>query len=414
MLKNLSKEQKYLLVILALVNFFNYVDRQVVFPLFHSIKMEFNVSDFQLGLLGTVFMLVHSLASLPLGILADKYSRKTIIALSVGFWSITSFASGLAGSFKSLLGIRSLVGIGEAGYAPAATSMISDSFPESVRAQAQGFFNIGMFAGGTLGVILGGIIAYFLSSWRWAFFLVSVPGFILAYLSNKIKETPNIKTEKRESFLKLFKNPAFVWILVSGTFLTFASGAAVSWGVEFTLRYKGYNLLNSSLMLGLTFLVAGSLGVLTGGKIADYFHAKSNLGRSMVIAVSLILGAPFLYLGLATNDSGVFFITYFFIGTFLMSVYHGPVTAVLHEVVPKNMRATAFALYLLVIHILGDTPAPAVIGVISDRSSLRFGLELNAILVLLSGLAFLVVAMLIKKHSVAIQPDGLDAIMDVG
>ena len=167
-------------------------------------------------------------------------------------------------------------------------------------------------------------------------------------------------------------------------------------------------------MLGLTFLVAGSLGVLTGGKIADYFHAKSNLGRSMVIAVSLILGAPFLYLGLATNDSGVFFITYFFIGTFLMSVYHGPVTAVLHEVVPKNMRATAFALYLLVIHILGDTPAPAVIGVISDRSSLRFGLELNAILVLLSGLAFLVVAMLIKKHSVAIQPDGLDAIMDVG
>src|SRR5689334_960051 len=114
MFKELSREQKIMLVVLAMINLFNYVDRQVVFPLFHLIKADFRVSDFELGLLGTSFTLVHSIASLPLGMLADKYPRKVIIAGGVLFWSIASFASGLAGNFKTLLGIRSVVGIGEA------------------------------------------------------------------------------------------------------------------------------------------------------------------------------------------------------------------------------------------------------------------------------------------------------------
>src|SRR5207253_2440064 len=101
--KNISREQKTMLAVLALINFFNYVDRQVIFPVFHLIKAEFNVSDFQLGLLGTVFMLIHSLASLPFGVLADRYSRKAIIAGGVLFWSAASFASGLAQSFRTLL-----------------------------------------------------------------------------------------------------------------------------------------------------------------------------------------------------------------------------------------------------------------------------------------------------------------------
>src|SRR6185369_14928612 len=112
MFKNLTRQQKQILLVLTFINLINYVDRQVVFPLFHNIKMEFGVSDFQLGLLGTLFMLVHSLASLPLGILADKFSRKKIIAGGVIFWSVASFAGGLSQSFKTLLGIRSVVGIG--------------------------------------------------------------------------------------------------------------------------------------------------------------------------------------------------------------------------------------------------------------------------------------------------------------
>src|SRR5258708_4774272 len=261
MLKKITSNQKFMLWVLAVINFFNYIDREVIFPLFHNLKLEFHVTDTQLGLLGTAFMLVHSLASVPLGIVADKYSRKILIAGGVAFWSVASFASGLAGSFKALLGIRSLVGIGEASYAPAATAMISDNFPVEARAQAQSYFNVGMFVGGTMGAMIGGIIAYHYN-WRYAFFLVSIPGFVLAFLSGKLLDRKKSHQETKISFVELFINPTFIWILISGTLATFAVGAYISWGVEFIRRYTSYNLDQPSIILGSTLMVAGVLGVL--------------------------------------------------------------------------------------------------------------------------------------------------------
>ncbi|MDB4940309.1 MAG: hypothetical protein JWO40_734 [Candidatus Doudnabacteria bacterium] len=413
MIKNLTRDQKFILWVLAFINFFNYIDRQVIFPLFHSIQNEFHVTDTQLGLLGTVFMLVHSLASVPLGLLADKYSRKKLIASGVTFWSITSFLSGLAPNFSALLGIRSMVGIGEASYAPAATAMISDNFPSENRAEAQGYFNIGMFVGGTLGAMIGGIIAYHFS-WRYAFFLVSIPGFFLAWLSTKLKEKIVVHEEETIPLWQLFKNPAFVWIIISGTLVTFAVGAYVSWGVEFVRRYKGYNLQQASIILGVTMMLAGVIGVFLGSYIADYLQRSIAWGRSLTIAFSLILAAPLMYFGVHDDHSKFLFLFLFFSGTVLLSFYHGPATAVIHDVVPKHMRASAFAVYVLIIHLLGDTPAPAVVGKISDltnsplfgsHAGLRFGLELVTGLVFLSGLSFLVVSSIIQKGKIKIYTD---------
>ncbi len=410
MLKKLTREQKFLLWILALINFLNYIDRQVIFPLFHSIQTEFHVTDTQLGLLGTVFMLVHSLASVPLGVLADKYSRKNLISGSVALWSITSFVSGLSTNFGTLLGIRSAVGIGEAGYAPAATAMISDNFPEENRAQAQGVFNVGMFVGGTLGAMIGGVIAYH-TSWRYAFFLVSVPGFLLAWLVLKIQDNHRIEhKQERIPFNDLLRNPAFLWTVISGTLVTFAVGAYISWGVEFVRRYKGYNLQQASIILGITMMAAGVIGVFLGSYIADYLQQRVAWGRSVTVAVSLMIAAPLMYLGVHNDHSKFLFLFFFFTGTVFLSFYHGPATAVIHDVVPKNMRATAFALYVLIIHLLGDTPAPALVGRISDffhgsTGGLRFALELVTVLVFLSGLSFLFVVRVIRKGKVRIFSD---------
>ncbi len=416
MLKNLTSSQKYILLVLSLVNFFNYIDRQVVFPLFHSIQLEFHVSDTQLGLLGTVFMLVHSLSSVPLGIIADKTSRKALIAGGVAFWSVASFASGLATSFSALLGIRSLVGIGEASYAPAATAMISDNFPQESRARAQGFFNVGLFIGGTLGAMIGGIIAYHYN-WRYAFFWVSIPGFIMAWLCTKLQDKRDnspIPKKERISIWQLFKNPAFVWTMISGTFLTFAVGAYISWGIEFVRRYKGYNLQQASIILGLTMMLAGVLGVFLGSYIADYLQKKMATGRALTIAFSLMIAAPLMYFAVHYDNSKILFLLSFFIGTMFLSFYHGPATAVIHDIVPKHMRATAFAVYVLVIHLFGDTPAPAIIGKISDLTNipfmgthggLRFGLELVTGLVFLGGLAFLMVSSSIQRGRAKIYSD---------
>ncbi len=398
MFKNMSLDQKRMLLILTLINLLNYLDRQVLFPLFGHIKAEFNLTDYHLGILATVFIVVHSLAVFPLGVLADRISRKTIIAIGVTFWSLASFASGLVTSFKALLGVRSLVGIGEASYAPAAVSMLTDNFPDETNSQVQGIFNIGMLIGGTVGAILGGVVAYYSDNWRLAFFIASIPGFFLAYVALTMKDKKLVHNEPKISITTLLKNHAYLWIIISGTFVSFASGAFITWGVEFISRYKDYNLRDAALILGFGMMFASVVGVLVGSYVADQLQKKYAWGRSIVVAVSLIISAPLMYYGLA--DTGkIAFLFFFITGAIFLSVYLGPVTAVLHDIVPKQFRASAFGAYVFFVHLVGEAFAPAIVGRISDYYDLRVGLEFATFFVFFAGVSFLPVAMIIANKS---------------
>ena len=399
MFKNMDKDQRVMLLILTLINLINYLDRQVIFPLFGNIKTEFHLTDFHLGILGTVFLLVESLAAFPMGIMADRVSRKIIVAAGVAFWSFASFASGLATSFKSLLVARSMVGVGEASYAPAAVAMITDNFPNELNSQIQGVFNIGMLIGGTLGAIIGGLIAYYFNNWRLAFFIVSIPGIILAYFALSIKDVRVKHDEPKVSILTLLANKAYLWLIVSGTFVSFASGAFITWGIEFINRYESYNVRDAALILGAGMMVASTLGVVAGSYLADTLHKKYKWGRSIVVAISLMISAPLMYFGLADTTKGPF-LFFFFTGAIFLAVYLGPVTAVLHDIVPKQFRSTAFGFYALFIHLVGEAFAPAIIGILSDHYSLRFGLEFATFFVFLGGICFLpVVYLSMEKES---------------
>ncbi len=395
---NMSTSQKRLLWVLTLINLVNYLDRQVVFPLFGHLKAEFGLTDFHLGLLSTVFLLVHSLAILPLGILADRYSRKIMISLGVAFWSVASFASGLATSFKTLLITRSMVGIGEASYAPAAVAMITDNFPDESNARVQGIFNIGMLIGGTSGAILGGMIAYYFNDWRLALFISAVPGFVLALLVLRVQDNRVVHNEPKIPLRSLLKNKAYLWIIISGTLVSFASGAFITWGVEFISRYKDYNLRDAGLILGFVMMAASVVGVLAGSYLADHLHKKYVWGRSIVVAVSLIISAPLMFLGLAVSGKALFLL-FFFLGAVFLSVYLGPVTAVLHDIVPKQFRSSAFGAYVLFVHLIGEAFAPAIIGILSDKYGLRGGLEFATLFVLISGICFLPVVFYSKKYT---------------
>jgi len=414
-----------MLITLALINFFNYIDRQVVFPLFPLIKKEFLVSDFELGLLGTVFMLVHSVASLPLGYLADRMQRPRLIAAGIFLWSIMTLLCGFAPAFAVLLVLRAFVGIGEASYAPAASALISDNFPREVRSRAQGIFNVGMFIGGTVGLALGGIIAGQAGGWREAFFIVPIPGFVLAFFAARLTDTVHHRHEEKIPLGILLRNPAYLWVLVGGLLVTFATGAIITWGVEFVRRYLAMDIETASLLLGGTLVVAGTVGILCGGIIADRLTRRFVSGRALVLAVCLGIAGPVLYAGVQSGTDGyqfaelegtVFsaFVTapgwiWFFLAAFitgaLMSAYFGPVTALIHEIVPARMRASAFAAYVLVVHLIGDTLSPALIGYISDSSSLKAGLEFVTAAISASGLAFAVVAWLVRKTRYVSQAD---------
>jgi MFS family permease len=396
MLKNLAPDKRAMLWILTLINLFNYLDRQVIFPLFGQLKADFGLTDLHLGILGTAFLLVQSLAAFPMGVMADKFSRKAIIASGITLWSVATFASGLVHNFRSLLGIRSLVGLGEASYAPAAVAMISDNFPDELNARVQGIFNVGMLIGGTLGAIIGGMVAFYFHNWRLAFFIVAIPGIILALLATRIKDVRLEHNEPVVPLQTLLKNRAYIWLIISGTFVSFASGAFITWGVEFINRYKDYNLRDAALILGIGMMIASTIGVLAGSYIADYLHKKYTWGRSIVVAISLMISAPLMYAGLADTTKGLF-LFFFFTGAIFLAVYLGPVTAVLHDIVPKQFRSSAFGIYALFIHLVGEACAPAITGTLSDSFGLRAGLEFATLFVLLAGICFLPVAEQMSK-----------------
>lgn len=403
MFKNMSSSQRSLLFVLTIINLLNYLDRQVVFPLFGHLKVEFGLTDFHLGVLGTVFLVVQSLALLPMGVLADRFSRRAIVGASVAFWSAATALSGLAANFGQLLGFRAMVGIGEAGYGPSSAAIITDNFPDRQNARIQGIFHVGMLIGGTLGAVIGGLIAFYFNNWRLAFFIVSIPGFILAYFALRMKDERVVHDEPKISLVTLLKNPTYIWIVISGTFVSFASGAFITWGIEFITRYRNYNIRDASLLLGVGMMVVSVVGVLIGSYIADRLHKHYHWGRASVVAASLIISAPLMFLGLSDIGNHAF-IFFFLIGAMFLAVYLGPVTAVLHDVVPKQFRASAFGIYAFFIHLVGEAGAPAVVGIISDHYSLRAGLQFASIAVLVAGICFIpVVYQRNKSHSKSIE-----------
>jgi predicted MFS family arabinose efflux permease len=385
------------LLILTLVNLLNYFDRLIIVPMFPFLKAEFGVSDSRLGLLASMVILVHCLAVLPFGFWSDRGSRQKIMAFGVFFWSVATLLSGLATTFRFLVSARGLVGVGEGAYAPAGTAMISDCFPRSFRARVQSVFNLGMLVGGVLGLAAGGVLAQWVG-WRHAFFLVGLPGFFLALFAYRLHVPVSPPPEKPPSVPSLLKIPAYLMVMVGGMFVVFASTAFITWGPTFATRYHGLTVAQASSWIGLLVLVGSVGGVLLGGYIADVLQRRWTWGRAVTIGATLLVGTPFLYQAVSTDSLFEFFLC-ILVASFLLTCYHGPATAVIHDLTPERAHSFAFALYLFVIHLVGDTVAPVLVGRVSDLSELRHGLQLGVAANLVSAVCFLIVAYLIRRKS---------------
>ncbi len=396
--KDFTREQTKILLILTLVNFVNYVDRQILFPLFPFIGADFGLTYTELGALATVFTVVLSLASLPLGMAADRSSHRRVISFGVIFWSAATFLSGLAGSFRALLTARALVGVGEAAYTPAGQTIITAVFPYQVRARVQGIFNVGMFFGGAAGIVLGGIVAEYLG-WRPAFFIVGVPGLLLGLAVFRLPETHSQRDREKAGIAirDLLRVPAFLALLASGWFSSFAGYAYIAWGPMLVQEWKDFSAKEAGLTLGLTVLVSGVVGVMAGAALADRLARIAPWGRAATVPIGFLISAPFI-LGALLTESKVLFVILFGVGTFFMTWYHGPVTAVIHDLIPSRGHATALGLYNLFVNLFAMALAPMAIGKIADRSTLLMGMYAALGAQVIGGLLFLAVVHLIHKH----------------
>lgn len=379
--------------LLLAINLFNYIDRYVL----AAVEPEIRAAFFQpndpnamavSGLLGTAFFVTYMLSAPALGWLSDRFSRWIIIGLAVILWSLASGASGLAATFGILLFTRVLVGIGEGGYGPAAPTILADLFPIEVRGRVLSIFCAAIPVGGALGFILGGLINAQLG-WRWAFYLVTPPGLILGLLCFTQRD-PRGRGKDRKSqpratwadYRLLLRTRSYVINCLAQTAMTFAFGGLAFWFSAY-LRYRGEPASSTAIFGGITAL-AGLLSTLTGGIVADRLQRRYAGSYFIVSAVGMLIAAP-LFLGVLFTPFPLAWV-FLFGAVFFGFLNTGPSNTALANVAFPAVRATAFALNILVIHALGDALAFPAIGYISGHTNMNFGFALIAAMMLLAGI----------------------------
>ncbi len=390
----LSAYQFRLLAVLALINFVNFADRQVIVPLVPLLRAHLGITDSQLGSLQTSLLVVLAVASIPFGYFADRFSRKHIIAGGIVFWSLATFASGLASSFAFLLVARALVGVGEAAYAPAAQSMISGAFPQERRAFAQAIFAAGMLLGGASGQALGGIAGEF-RGWQHAFFIVAIAGLLPGIAVLWLEEPPRGPRSEVVPLGRILSVPAFLAMIVAGIFITFSSVSLLTWGIDFAVNYKDFSLKEAAVSLALVALFSLVFGVLMGGYVADRLQKKFIYGRLLAIMAAFLLAAPFLLMAIQAEEKWTV-LAGLFIAGFFMSWYHGPVTAVIHDMMPLRAHATSVGVYMFVTQLVGAL-GPQIVGKISDLRDLQLGLQIAVAVMVCGALLLLVVIHFIRR-----------------
>ena len=405
-----SRQAWFGFTILFIINVLNYADRYVLPAVLPKIQADMGLTPLQEGLLGSSFLFVYAIATLPLGVWADRSIRKNIVALCVGIWSVATVLTGFTVNFLQLFSVRSVLGIGEAGYAPASLSLLGDFFSKEKRARILSYWSAGTLLGTAIGLALGGLVADFFG-WQYAFFIVGIPGLIAAYLAWRMLEPRrgafenaegdeddvgsvqvhgNIGKDFQGSLKKLRLIPTY-WTLVAAlVFSFFTIGGTSFWLPSYFVNAFHLSLGRAGLITAAVLVGSGLIGTVAGGWLADLVQRRRPEGRLLVAACGFLIGAPLVFVALLIHSLPLF-ISVFIIAAISLSFCTGPLNAVIQDVISPALRATAIGLALLLAHLLGDAAAPTVIGAIANNTSLGFALTVTApTFLLLAGLACLV------------------------
>lgn len=380
----------YLLVVLTSINLVNYLDRFIISALLPLISADLHLTDAQLGFLHTAFTFSYALAAPFLGFLGDRMDRKWLASATVFLWSLATGFSGLARSYGTLLGVRACVGIGEAGYGPVSPTLISDSYSEKVRSRILSIYYIGTPVGGALGYILGGHLGHRFG-WRTAFLVAAVPGLLLAVMALFIKEprrhTVTVEHPSfRETLVTLARTRSFVLNVLGTAALTFATVGLAYWFPTFLSRMRGWKLQQATQVFGAITVMAGIAGTLFGGFIADLWHKENRKAYFYVAAIGMLLAVPLSICALFIHNKA-WISPFVFLTEFFLFFNISPLNAAIISVVHPRMRATAMAMNILLIHVLGDAVSTLVIGKISDiTGSLTAGMMIGPIAIMAGGL----------------------------
>ncbi len=400
----------WVLAVLAFINLFSYLDRYVVSGVLESLKNAgLGLSDTNLGSLMSGFLIVYTLLAPVFGALGDRRSRPRLIAIGVACWSFATALSGFAVNFLTLFAARAAVGVGEAAYVTIAPSLLSDFFPIRLRGRVMAIFFCAIPVGSALGYVVGGLVdkSY---GWRAAFFVAGVPGLVLAALCLFLRDPPrgaqdgeaaaapeaaappatrsSISRETWLTYGRLLRNKPFALTVLGYAAYTFAVGGLAYWMPAFLERVRGISRSEATVSFGTIVVVTGFVGTFIGGWMGDYFAKRSRQAHLYLSAVATLIAAPFVWMALTTSSHSLY---QFYMVTAQLCLFlsTGPINAAIVNLVIASQRATAIALSVFAIHLLGDALSPFMVGALSDLFSLGQAVRILPVAVLIGGFVWI-------------------------
>jgi MFS transporter, Spinster family, sphingosine-1-phosphate transporter len=362
------------LIVLTALNLLNYADRNVLFAVQPLVQDEFHLSNAQIGYLTSAFLGFYMVAAPFVGPLADRYSRKLIIVLGALFWSGLTLLTAVTHTYTELLIRHTLVGVGEATFVTIAPTFVADLFPENRRGRILGVFYLAIPVGSAAGYLLGGYLAPH-HGWRFPFYIAAAPGFLLATAVLFLKEPERgqfdslKETPERGTILGLARNPSFLTATLGMAAMTFSLGGIQVWIPKFLYSERGYTLEGANLAFGIIIVIDGIVAALAGGWLGDYLLPRMKGSYYLVSAASMLAGVPVMIVALFVK--GPIMLPAIGVAAFFLLLNTAPLNAAVINSVGAHIRATALAVNIFIIHILGDVPSPTMMGWVADKRSLQ-------------------------------------------
>lgn len=392
----------FIFVLLFLLYMFDYIDRMVIVSLFPYLKMEWGITDTQCGLLVSAVYWSILIFTLPVSILIDRWSRIKSIGMMALLWSAATLGCAFTRSFTQLFAARTTIGIGEAGYAPGGTAMISSLFPKEKRAKLLGIWNASIPLGSALGIALGGIIAEHFG-WRHALGIVAVPGIIIALLFFYTKDYETIELIKftengnGKNAVRMRWNEIAIHLLGNKTLLfnnlafaanTFVTTSMMTWLPSYFQRVEEISMSKASTKVGIIMVLA-IIGAPLGGYLTDKWLKNRKNARLLFPALSSCATAILLFIAFIFFRGNIQYA--FFLAFGIAAVAFVPASvAVTQDVVHPGIRALSLSVCVIIQHILGSALGPPVIGALSDAFGLEKAMVFLPLFALLAGVLFFI------------------------
>jgi MFS family permease len=398
----LSKRSSYyIFTLLFLLYFFDYVDRMVVTSLFPFIQKEWGLTDTQSGMLVSVVYWSIVAFVFPVSILVDRWSRKKTIGIMALLWTAATVACAFTKSFPQLLMARAGIGIGEAGYAPAGTAMLSGLFPPEKRSRMLGLWNIAIPLGIAVGIGVGGFVAQHWG-WRHAFGLVALPGAIVAILFFFVKDYKTVelvktvgssdtginkaKMSKMDIFREFIHTPSLVLTNIGFIGCIFANNAIIVWLPTYFHRVEGITISEAGMKTGLIMLLA-IIGLPLGGWLADVWFKKRVSSRLLLPAITTALNAIVIFAAFSFLGGKAQYMALLLMGI-LASAFAPAAITVTQEVIHPGLRAISYSVCVVFQNLFGASMAPIVIGSISDAYGIKVAMSILPVFLLISAILF--------------------------